>query len=62
MNESKTADVSGVLTADIKLGKYAWLNIDSSKKVELDGAGHEITGLNAKVVCSSRSAAAHIRT
>ena len=46
VNESKTADVSGVLTADIKLGKYAWLNIDSSKKVELDGAGHEITGLN----------------
>ena len=47
VNESKTADVSGVLTADIKLGKYAWLNIDSSKKVELDVAGHEITGLNA---------------
>lgn len=46
VNESKTADVSGVLTADIDLGKYAWLNIDSSKKVELDGAGHEITGLN----------------
>ena len=46
VNESKTADVSGVLTADIKLGKYAWLNIDSSKKVELDGAGYEITGLN----------------
>ena len=39
--------MSGVLTADIELGKYAWLNIDSSKKVELDGAGHEITGLNA---------------
>ena len=48
VNESKTADVSGVLTADIELGKYAWLNIDSSKKVELDGAGHEITGLNTK--------------
>ena len=47
VNESKTADVSGVLTADIELGKYAWLNIDSSKKVELDGAGNEITGLNA---------------
>ena len=47
VNESKTADVSGVLTADIELGKYAWLNIDSSKKVELDGAGHKITGLNA---------------
>ena len=47
VNESKTADVSGVLTADIALGKYAWLNIDSGKKVELDGAGHEITGLNA---------------
>ena len=48
VNESKTADVSGVLTADIKLGKYAWLDITSAKKVELDGAGHEITGLNAK--------------
>ena len=47
VNESKTADVSGVLTANIELGKYAWLNIDSDKKVELDGAGHEITGLNA---------------
>ena len=47
VNESKTADVSGVLTADIELGKYTWLNIDSAKKVELDGAGHEITGLNA---------------
>ena len=47
VEKSKTADVSGVLTADIELGKYAWLNIDSSKKVELDGAGHEITGLNA---------------
>ena len=48
VNESKTADVSGVLTADIELGKYAWLDITSAKKVELDGAGHEITGLNAK--------------
>ena len=47
VEQSKTADVSGVLTADIELGKYAWLNIDSSRKVELDGAGHEITGLNA---------------
>ena len=47
VEKSKTADVSGVLTADIELGKYAWLNIDSSKKVELDGAGREITGLNA---------------
>ena len=47
VEQSKTADVSGVLTADIELGKYAWLNIDSSKKVELDGAGHKITGLNA---------------
>lgn len=48
VNESKTADVSGVLTADIELGKYAWLDITGAKKVELDGAGHEITGLNAK--------------
>ena len=45
--KSKDADVSGVLTANINLGKYAWLNISSSKKVELNGAGREITGLNA---------------
>ena len=45
--KSKDADVSGVLTADINLGKYAWLNISSSKKVMLDGASFEITGLNA---------------
>ncbi len=47
--KSKDADVSGVLTADINLGKYAWLNISSNKKVELNGAGREITGLNATV-------------
>lgn len=45
--KSKDADVSGVLTANINLGKYAWLNISSSKKVVLDGADFEITGLNA---------------
>lgn len=45
--KSKDADVSGVLTGDINLGKYAWLNISSSKKVVLDGADFEITGLNA---------------
>lgn len=45
--KSKDADVTGVLTANINLGKYAWLNISSSKKVTLDGAGFEITGLNA---------------
>lgn len=45
--KSKDADVSGVLTANINLSKYAWLNISSSKKVELNGAGREITGLNA---------------
>ena len=45
--KSKDADVSGVLTADINLGKYAWLNSSSSKKVVLDGASFEITGLNA---------------
>ena len=45
--KSKDADVTGVLTADINLGKYAWLNISSSKKVVLDGASFEITGLNA---------------
>ncbi len=48
VEKSKDADVSGVLTADIELGKYAWLDITSAKKVELDGADHEITGLNAK--------------
>lgn len=45
--KSKDADVTGVLTANINLGKYAWLNISSNKKVTLDGAGFEITGLNA---------------
>ena len=45
--KSKDADVSGVLTAVINLGKYAWLNISSSKKVVLDGASFEINGLNA---------------
>ena len=45
--KSKDADVSGVLTANINLSKYVWLNISSSKKVELNGAGREITGLNA---------------
>ncbi len=45
--KSKDADVTGVLTANINLGKYAWLNISSSKRVTLDGAGFEITGLNA---------------
>ncbi len=48
VEKSKDADVSGVLTADIELGKYAWVDITSTKKVELNGAGHEITGLNAK--------------
>ena len=47
VEKSKDADVSGVLTADIELGKYAWVDITSTRKVELDGAGHEITGLNA---------------
>lgn len=47
VNQSKTADVSGKLTADIDLGKYPWLNISSSKKVELDGDNHAIGGLNA---------------
>ena len=45
--KSKDADVSGILTDNINLSKYVWLNITSSKKVVLDGAGHEITGLNA---------------
>ena len=48
VNQSKTADVSGKLTANIDLGKYPWLDIDSSKKVELDGDGKTISGLNAK--------------
>lgn len=48
VEKSKDADVSGVLTADIELGKYAWGDIASSKKVELDGQNHKIIGLNAK--------------
>ena len=44
---SKNADVSCVLTADINLGKYAWPDISSYKKITLDGKGHKITGLNA---------------
>lgn len=47
VNQSKTADVSGKLTADIDLGKYPWLNISSSKKIVLDGDNHAIGGLNA---------------
>ena len=46
VEKSKTAAVKGKLTADIDLAKYAWLNV-STMKVELDGAGHEIKGLNA---------------
>ena len=48
VNASASANVSGVLTANIDLAKYAWLNVTSSRKVELDGANHEITGLNAQ--------------
>ena len=48
VNASQKSAVSGVLTGDIDLGKYPWLNISSSYKVELDGQNHEITGLNAK--------------
>ena len=48
VNASAKANVSGVLTADINLAKYAWLNVASNYKVELDGANHEITGLNAQ--------------
>lgn len=46
----------GVLTADINLGKYAWLNISSSKKVVLDGASFEVTGLERHgwPVCADR--------
>ena len=48
VNASAKANVSGVLTNDIDLGKYVWLDISSNYRVELDGQGHEITGLNAK--------------
>ena len=48
VNQSKSANVSGVLTADIDLGKYVWLDVSSSYRVDLDGQGREITGLNAK--------------
>ena len=48
VNASAKANVSGVLTANIDLAKYAWLDVASSRKVELDGANHEITGLSAK--------------
>lgn len=48
VNASAKANVSGVLIADIDLAKYAWLNVTSNSKVELDGANHEITGLNAQ--------------
>ena len=45
---SADADVSGVLTADIALADYPWLNVSSSRAVTLRGEGHEITGLNAQ--------------
>ena len=48
VNASAKANVSGVLTNDIDLGKYVWLDISSNYRVELNGQGHEITGLNAK--------------
>ena len=48
VNASQKSAVSGVLTGGIDLGKYPWLNITSSNKVELDGQNHEIIGLNAK--------------
>ena len=47
VTKSKDQDISGVLTADIDLAKYAWLNV-SSKKIVLDGKGYEIIGLNAQ--------------
>ncbi len=45
---SADADVSGVLTADIALADYPWLNVSSSRTVTLRGEGREITGLNAQ--------------
>lgn len=48
VNASAKANVSGVLTNNIDLGKYVWLDISSNYRVELDGQGHEITDLNAK--------------
>ena len=48
VNQSAKSAVSGKLTANIDLGKYPWLDIPSSSKVELDGDTHTISGLNAK--------------
>ena len=48
VTKSKDQDISGVLTADIDLAKYAWLNVSSYKKAVLDGKGYEIIGLNAQ--------------
>ncbi len=46
--QSAGADVSGVLTADIDLADYPWLDVSSSRTVTLRGEGHEIRGLNAR--------------
>ena len=48
VDRSKSAAVSGVLTADIDLAGYPWLDVQASGKTELDGAGREIRGLNAQ--------------
>ena len=48
VNASAGADVTGKLTANIDLGKYPWLNVQSSRKVVLDGAGFTISNLNAQ--------------
>ena len=48
VNQSAKNAVSGKLTANIDLGKYPWLDISSNYKVELDGDGKAISGLNAK--------------
>ena len=62
VTQSKTADVSGVLTASIDLGEYPWLDVTSGKKVELDGKGFEITGLNAqKGLFSQIGSGSHIQ-
>ena len=47
VDQSTSTAVSGKLMADIDLGKYSWLSV-STRKIELDGNGKEITGLVAQ--------------
>ncbi len=62
VNQSAKNAVSGKLTANIDLGKYPWLDISSNYKVELDGDGKTISGLNAKTGLFKQTGAnSHIR-